>query len=76
MEDFLTEYKSPKINLKSKNIIIITVRAIILKSQQGNMVLSHLSTIRIAKTLKLFRILAKDGKLLYFFKHNLNIKTY
>lgn len=67
MDDFLTEYKSPKINLKSKNMMITTVRAIILKSQQGNTVLSHLSTIRIAKTLKLFRTLAKDGKLLYFF---------
>ena len=67
MDDFLTEYRSPKINLKSKNMIITTVRAIILKSQQGNKVLSHLSTTRIAKTLKLFQILAKDGKLLYFF---------
>lgn len=67
MDDFLTEYKSPKINLKSKNMMITTVRAIILKSQQGNTVLSHLSAIRIAKTLKLFRTLAKDGKLLYFF---------
>ena len=68
MDDFLTEYKSPKINLKSKNMIITTVRAIILKSQQGNTVLPHLSTIRIAKTLKLFWTLAKDGNLLYFFK--------